>query len=306
MEKYIQQKIIPNLWFNKEAEEAVHFYTKVFNRGKILETTHYSEAGHDVHGMEAGTVLTVEFTIEDMRFSALNGGPNFTFTPAISFMVNCPSVEEVNELWEKLSKGGTPLMPLASYPFSERYGWIQDKYGLSWQVIYSDTNKERKIMPSLLFTGAQCGKAEEAITYYTSIFDANSSIGDLSRYGADHSPDKEGTIMNADFTLAGQMFAIMDSAHAHDFTFNEAISFIVFCETQEEIDYYWEKLSTVPEAEQCGWLKDMYGISWQIVPTTLGEMLMSTDKRKANRVMEALLEMKKLDITKLEEAFIKD
>jgi len=305
MEKNIQKKIIPNLWFNKDAEEAVHFYTTVFNRGKILSKTHYTEAGRDVHGMEAGTVLTIEFMIEDTTFSALNGGPTFTFTPAISFIVSCPSVEEVNEMWEKLSKGGTTLMPLNSYPFSERYGWIQDKYGLSWQVIYNELKKERGLMPSLLFTGAQCGKAEEAMTYYTSIFDANSSIGDIARYDANHSPDKEGTIMYAEFTLAGQKFAIMDSAQEHGFTFNEAISFIVLCETQEEIDYYWEKLSTNPEAEQCGWLKDRYGVSWQIVPTTLGEILMSTDRQRVDRVMAALLEMKKLDIGKLEEEFIK-
>lgn len=296
------QKIIPHLWFDKDAEEAAKFYTSIFQDGKIGSITRYTEAGHEIHGMEAGSVMTVNFEIDGYNFIGLNGGPHFKFTPAISFMVNLPTKREVDELWEKLSDGGIALMPLDSYPFSERYGWIQDKYGVSWQLFFSDQLPQRKIIPSLLFVGAKAGKAEEAMNFYTAVFE-NSEIGMIARYGADQKPDKEGSVAYADFTIAGQKFAIMDSAHAHNFSFNEAISLMVICKDQKEIDHLWEKLSAVPAAEQCGWVKDIYGVSWQIVPSGMSEMLNDPDKEKVNRAMEAVLHMKKLDIEKIRQAF---
>ncbi len=297
------QKITPHLWFDKNAEEAAHFYTSVFDGGMILTTTHYPEAGQEVHHMPAGTVLTVEFEIKGYRFLALNGGPVFTFTPAISFTVPCTTAEEVQELWDKLSEGGKALMPLDTYPFSPKYGWIQDKYGVSWQLIQSTEPITDKIIPSLLFVGEQAGKAEEAINSYTMIF-KDSKIGQTMRYGSDQSPEIEGTVMHANFELEGQKFSAMDSGmKEHSFTFNEAVSLLVECETQEEIDRIWEKLSAVPESEQCGWLKDAYGVSWQVAPKGMAEMLNGEDKEKANRAMEAMLQMKKIDIAKLQEAY---
>lgn len=156
------QKIIPCLWFDNQAEEAAKFYTSVFKNSKINSISHYGKEGHEIHGMDEGTVLTVEFELEGQKFTALNGGPVFKFT--------------------------------------------------------------------------------------------------------------------------------------------EAVSFQVFCKTQEEIDYYWKKLSAVKESEQCGWLKDKYGLSWQIVPTVLGE-LMGKDQKKSEKVMKALLQMKKLDIKALRQAY---
>ncbi len=131
---------------------------------------------------------------------------------------------------------------------------------------------------------------------------SNSEVGEISRYSAGQEPDKEGTITFGPFVLAGQGFAAMDSAREHDFSFNEAISFIVNCEDQAEVDYFWEKLSAVPESEQCGWLKDKFGVSWQIVPTALSELLADSDRAKSDRVMKAMLEMKKLDIAELQAA----
>jgi predicted 3-demethylubiquinone-9 3-methyltransferase (glyoxalase superfamily) len=140
-----------------------------------------------------------------------------------------------------------------------------------------------------LFVGAVCGKAEEAINDYTAVF-PNSHIDDISRYGKDQAPDREGTIVHAAFTLDGQPFAAMDSALAHNFSFNEATSFVVNCTTQEEIDYYWDKLSADPNVEQCGWLKDKYGLSWQIVPVVLQEMLQDPDPQKVARVTQAFMQ----------------
>lgn len=296
------QKITPHLWFNDQAEEVVAFYTSVFKNGKILSSTRYPEAGKEVHGREPGSVMVMGFEIEGCQLIALNGGPLFTFTPAISFMVNRATKEEVSELWKQLQEGGTALMPLQAYPFSEWYGWVKDKYGVTWQLSIAETVPAVNLVPALLFVGNVAGKAEEAISFYTSVFE-NSKMGIVARYGAGQAPDKEGSIMYADFTLAGQKFAVMDSAHEHQFSFNEAISLLVTCKTQEEVDSFWEKMSAVPAAEQCGWIKDKYGVSWQIVPEGMEEMLASSDTEAVNRAMSAMLQMKKLDIGKMREAF---
>jgi predicted 3-demethylubiquinone-9 3-methyltransferase (glyoxalase superfamily) len=153
-----------------------------------------------------------------------------------------------------------------------------------------------------MFVGAVAGKAEEASDFYLSVF-RDSKRGAIARHPKGMEPDKEGTIMFTDFMLENQWFAAMDSAHEHKFFFNEAVSFIVNCDTQQEIDYYWEKLSAVPEAEQCGWIKDKFGLSWQIVPTIMNEMMKDKDEKKITRVTEAFLKMKKFDIKALKQAY---
>ena len=295
-----EQKIVPNLWFDKEAEEAAKFYTSIFKNSEVLDTTRYSEAGEDVHRQEPGETMTVEYALDGFRFTALNGGPIFKFNPSISFVVS-RSKEEVDALWQELSQDGSVLMPLQAYPFSERYGWVADRYGLSWQLSAAGDDVTSPIVPSLMFVGDRAGQAEAAMNFYTSVF-SNSEVGDISRYSAGQEPDKEGTITYGPFVLAGQDFAAMDSAREHDFSFNEAISFIVNCEDQAEVDYFWEKLSAVPESEQCGWVKDKFGVSWQIVPTVLSGLLAGSDRAKSDRVMKAVLEMKKLDIAELQAA----
>lgn len=294
------QTIIPYLWFDGQAEEAAEFYTSVFENSKIGEITRYMQAGQEIHDQEPGSVMTVEFEIEGYKLVGLNGGPQFTFNPSISFMVNCLTAAEVDNLWEKISVGGTALMTLDSYPFSQRYGWIQDQYGVSWQLILPENPSPRKIVPSLMFVGKNCGKAEEAAQHYSSIF-AESGRPNIQYYPVNSDPQKEGTVMYGDFTLRDQMFAIMDSALDHGFTFNEAISLLVQCDSQEEVDHLWENLTAVPEAEQCGWLKDKFGVSWQIVPKQLYTMLRDGDQEQSNRVTEAMLRMKKIDINKLKD-----
>jgi predicted 3-demethylubiquinone-9 3-methyltransferase (glyoxalase superfamily) len=292
------QKIIPCIWFDHNAEEAANFYVSVFG-GSLGEKTHYTEVGHEVHGMEAGTVLTINFELLEFTFLGLNGGPAFTLNPSVSFMVRCENAEKVNELWEKLIEGGKALMPIDTYPFNERYGWVQDKYGVSWQVLVAEGPK---IAPSLMFIGDNTGKAEEAINFYTSVF-KNASIGKISRYGAEQ-PDNEGNIMYSDFMLEGQQFVAMDSGRQHEFNFNEGISLLVECTDQADIDYYWNKLSADPKSEQCGWMKDKYGLSWQIAAEgMMQKMLNDPDKEKAGRAMAAMMEMKKIDIEGIKKAF---
>ncbi len=292
----VTHRITPFLWFDKEAGEAARFYTSVFNDSGIRSSTPLQDT-------PSGTVEVVTIELLGQEFRLLSAGPAFKFNPAISFLVACTTKGEVDALWDKLSEDGTALMELGEYPFSEQYGWVQDKYGVSWQVMSTGNRETRqRITPTLMFVGDQCGKAEDAITHYTSVFD-NSGIGGIFRYGQGEEPDKEGTVKHASFMLEGQEFAAMDSAHKHDFTFNEAISFEVSCETQKEVDYYWEKLSADPAAEQCGWLKDKYGLSWQVVPIVLAEMLQDKNAKKVGRVTEAFLKMKKFDIEGLKRAF---
>ncbi|MEK7511053.1 MAG: VOC family protein [Patescibacteria group bacterium] len=294
------QKIIPHLWFDTQAEEAANFYISLFNDSKITDVAHYPDAGKEITGKDAGSVMTVAFEISGYSIIALNGGPHFNINPSISFMVNCESKEEVDRLWGGLSNGGTALMPLDAYPFSERYGWIQDRFGMSWQISYSPAASQ-KIIPALMFVGDNCGKAEEAISLYTSIVD-DAKVGTLVKYPAGVEYGKEGTIMFADFILSSQSFAAMDSAGPHQFNFNEGVSLLVNCENQEEIDRYWSALSAYPESEQCGWLKDRYGLSWQISPKGMDYFFKSNDREAVNRAMAAMLSMKKIDIAAMEAA----
>jgi predicted 3-demethylubiquinone-9 3-methyltransferase (glyoxalase superfamily) len=305
------QKIIPHLWFNTEAKEAAAFYASVFPDSKITSS-------RVLRGTPSGDCDVMTFDLMGYSFMSISAGPYFKLNPSISFMVNFdPSQDSeartrIDEIWAKLSVGGMVLMPLQQYPFSERYGWIQDKYGVSWQLIFTKPEGEDRprIIPSMLFVGDKCGKAIEASDFYLSVFKnpklnsaQDAKRGALALYGEEHAPNKAGTAMFTDFMLAGQWFAAMDSAQQHNFAFNEAVSFIVNCDTQEEIDYFWEKLSAVPEAEMCGWLKDKYGVSWQINPTRLGEIMSTGTPDQINRVVQAFLKMKKFDLATLEAAY---
>ncbi len=294
------QKITPFLWFDDNAEEAVRFYVSAFRGSKILGMTRYEENSAKASGRPAGSVLTVSFRLMGQEFGALNGGPAFKFTPAVSFFVQCRSRKELDALHRKLSRGGKSLMPLGEYPFSRRYAWISDRYGLSWQLMLTDA--PRKIVPCLMFTGKQHGKAEEAMKRWASIF-KGSKIKEIVRYGKGE--DTPGTVKHGRFSLAGQEFIAMDSGLPHKFGFTEANSFVVNCRDQKEIDHYWGLLSKGGDkkAQQCGWLKDRYGVSWQVVPTALEKLLGGKDPEKTGRAMAALMPMKKLDIAKLKKAY---
>ena len=299
----MSHSITAHLWFDKEAKEAAEFYCSVFPDSKIASAT-------TLHDTPSGDSELVSFTVWGFPFMAISAGPLFRFNPSISFIVNFDPSRDKNaremldKAWNKLSDGGIALMPLDRYPFSERYGWIRDKYGVTWQLMLTNPDGEPRpaIVPNLIFVGDNCGKAEEAREFYLSIF-RNAKPGTLVQYGPGQEPDQEGTVMFADFRLENTWFAAMDSAHAHGFNFNEAISFLVNCETQEEIDHYWDKLSAVPEAEQCGWLKDKYGVSWQIAPARLDEMMTRGTPEQRDRVTQAFLRMKKFNLAELQQAF---
>ena len=293
------QKIIPCLWFDDDAEYAVNLYTSTFKNSELSYVSYYDEANAEASGRPEGSVLTIEFELEGCNFVALNGGPVFKFTPAVSFFINCSTEDEIDEIYDKLSEDGAILMPLQKYPFSEKYSWVQDKYGLSWQLSLAEGSP--KITPSLLFVGDQFGRAEEAMNFYTSLFE-NSGINTIALYEPGEGGEV-GKVKYASFTLDGNTFNAMESNLDHQYTFTPAVSFLVNCKDQEEVDMFWEELSRGGEKSVCGWLQDQYGVSWQIVPTILDEMLKDEDPEKAQRVMKAMLKMTKIEIEGLKEAY---
>jgi len=289
------QKIIPHLWYDKEAKEAALFYINLFDQSKLLNVT-------VIENTPSGDTEIVGFELAGQHFMAISAGPYFRLNPSISLMVACFSIEEVNTKWKALSEGGTELMPLGEYPFSKWYGWVQDRYGLSWQLMLTDNGQNvQKITPNLLFSNESCGKAEEAVKYYAEIFEY-SEIGIISRYGEGEAMSSKAKVNYAAFKLCGIDFSAMDNGFDVDFSFNEAFSLIINCKDQKEIDYFWDRLSAVPEAEQCGWSKDKFGVSWQIVPENMDEALFKGSRDEIQRVTEAFLKMKKFDIDTLEKA----
>jgi predicted 3-demethylubiquinone-9 3-methyltransferase (glyoxalase superfamily) len=289
-------KIRPHLWFDTQAGEAAEFYASVFPGSHVLDVRTLPDT-------PSGDTDLVSFELLGQPFMAISAGPLFSFTPAVSFLVACATEQEVDALWQPLADGGRVLMPLDAYPFSRRYGWTEDRYGLSWQVMATHGDPgDQRITPTLMFSGDVAGKAEEAIGHYTRVF-PESGVDAVVRYDRDEDPDGEGRLKHARFRLHGQTFAAMDGTRVDDAPFNEAISFLVSCDSQQEIDRYWERLSAVPEAEQCGWLKDRYGVSWQIVPSAMDDMLRTGTEEQVARVTEAFLQMKKFDVAELERAY---
>lgn len=273
--------IYPCLWFDGNAREAADKYCSLFENSKII----------DDNG------LVVIFEIEGKKVMGLNGGPMFKINPSISLYVSCDSDSEIEKLWTGLSEGGFAMLPLDAYPWSPRYGWLVDKYGMTWQLTLGDLPVGRhKIIPSFLFVGHRFGDAQKAISLYTGLF-PGSKVEHLDIPGPEE-PSMAGTLRFGQFTLGNEVFAAMDGPGEHEFTFNEGVSLVVECRDQDEIDTYWNTLITNGgEESQCGWLKDRFGVSWQIVPSQLSAWL--ADPVKGQQVMQKLLKMRKLVICEL-------
>ena len=277
-------QIYPCLWFDGKAKEAAEFYCSIFSNSKIT----------------ADTALVVKWEIEGTTVMGLNGGPMFSINPSISLFVTCDSTEETERIWNSLLEGGKAMMALDKYPWSEKYGWVADKFGMTWQIMLGKLpDGMQKIIPSFLFAGEQYGMAVEAINTWVALF-PNSKAHELMLY-QEAEPQPAGNLKFGHFTLNNTLFAAMDGIGDHTFKFNEGVSLVVECDTQEEIDRYWDELTGNDGRESmCGWLADKFGVSWQIVPKII-EKLMS-DPEKGPRAMQALMKMKKLDIATLQNA----
>jgi predicted 3-demethylubiquinone-9 3-methyltransferase (glyoxalase superfamily) len=271
------------LWFDKNAKEAAEFYSISLMAGKIVSENQ----------------IVTSISVSDVSILCLNGGPMCRPNASISMFYLCETIEEIDSIWEKFANEGFVMMPLDQYPWAERYGFVQDKFGVSWQFYLKKSFEPRqKIAPCLLFVGEKLGRAGEAIKHYQSIFKAGSE--DISHYCEGEQPNLPGSVKHAIFELDNTFFRAMDGVGEHKFDFNDGVSLVVNCENQAEIDYYWEKLAVGGSESQCGWLKDKFGISWQIVPKVLPELM--NDPERSIRVMEAFTKMKKFDIQALLDA----
>lgn len=294
------QKIVPHLWFDTEAMEAAEFYADLFPDSKVL----YSDV---FEGTPSGDAEQVDFEVMGHRFMGISAGPYVTKNPSISFMLVFSKDEqnEFQKIWETLAEEGKTLMPFQKYDFSELYGWVEDKYGTSWQLYQTEEPAEEiedRVIPAMMFINDNLGKAEEAMNFYLDIF-KDSKVGGIYYYPGNMEPNLSTHIAHGQFELENQCFALMDSAENHEFNFSEGISLMVKCEDQAEIDYYWDKLSHVPESEECGWLKDKYGVSWQITPKVMDDMVENGTPEQLRRVTAAFLKMKKFDVAELEAAY---
>lgn len=276
--------IYPCLCIKGKVAEAADFYIQAFGEGNISQTSPY--------------VIAIE--LSGQRFMLLNEGPNSSPNASISFMVISETAAETEQYHNKLIDGGSILMPLNSYDWSEKYSWVADKYGVSWQLYTgSKADTPQKFCPTLMFTGANAGKASEAIHFYTQLF-PGSNIEGIMKYSAEDNEDPN-LVKHAQFKIKDFIAMAMDSTADHGFGFNDAVSLVVECDSQEEIDKYWNTLIADGGREiACGWLVDQYGVSWQIIPRALRQLL--KDPEKAKRVMNALMGMKKLIIADLEKA----
>lgn len=280
----MKNQIYPCLTIRGRVAEASDFYVDTFGEGKIGQTSPF----------------VIQIELSGQKFMLLNEGPTSSPNPAISFMVICESAEETENYWNKLIDGGSALMPLDSYDWSPKYGWVQDKFGVSWQLYTGEKgDTTQKFCPTFMFTGNKVGEAENAIHYYTQLF-PDSDIQGIFKYGEEDN-DNAGFVKHAQFKINDFVVMAMDSHEDHGFDFNDAISLVVECETQEEIDNYWQQLTSNGGHEvACGWLTDKYGISWQIIPKRIGEWI--SDPDRAQRVMPVMMKMKKLVIADLENA----
>jgi predicted 3-demethylubiquinone-9 3-methyltransferase (glyoxalase superfamily) len=273
--------IYPCLWYDGQARAAAEFYCSLFDNSKITSEN----------------PMVVRWELDGNEFMGLNGGPLFIPNPSISFFITCETHEEVDKIWKKLSVDAKIIMPLDKYDWSEYYGFLQDKFNISWQIYKGVPNEvNQKITPCLLFTDLQFGKANMAIQFYTSLF-SNSKIDRISFYDENVYSQKE-IVKHAQFTLNESVFMAMDGEGNHDFAFNEGLSFVIECDTQEQINYYWDNLiSNGGNESQCGWCKDQFGVSWQVVPKILGKLM--ADPEKGQKVVAAFMKMKKFDIETL-------
>ncbi|WP_300669494.1 VOC family protein [Soonwooa sp.] len=281
----INSNIFPCFWFDGKANEAAQLYTDVFPNAVVT----------------VNSPVVVNLEINGQKLMLLNGGPMFQPNPSVSIMVMCETDEEVENYYNKLSPDGKVLMELNSYPWSDKFAWINDKFGVSWQF-YKGDKMEQKYVPTLMFVQENNGKCREAMNFYTSIF-PNSKIDGILEH-TEASGDLAGMVAHAWFVIDNYSLYAMDCGTTHDFSFTEGASIVVMTADQEETDKYWNALTSDGGQEsQCGWLKDKYNLSWQIVPHRLIHLMNDPNREKSQKVVEAMLKMKKIIIADLEAAY---
>jgi predicted 3-demethylubiquinone-9 3-methyltransferase (glyoxalase superfamily) len=275
----MKNKITSCIWFNGNAGEAADFYIDVFKHGE--------KTNQDL------PIVSLNVFSTDLLF--LNGGPSYAPTPAFSFFLYCGSHEEAERIFNLLAIGGNIMIPMGSYEWAEKYGWVTDKYGISWQIDGDDIRVEEKICPALLFVNEKSNRVKEAREFYLSVFGTSQMLMEMP---ADvHHGLEPGSLLFTQIKLMQSVVNLMAGPGNHDFDFTSGNSFVVSCDTQEEIDYYWNQLGYDGRYDMCGWLTDKFGVSWQIVPRELSVWL--SDSVHGKSATERMLKMKKLIISDL-------
>lgn len=275
----ISNKILPCYWYEKEALDAMKFYSNLFPNSTYKEVNGFLSLA----------------SIDGCQLWGINGGPMYRPNPTLSLYTICTSREEIDIVYEKiLEAGGKVLMHLDKYDWSDRYAWIEDKWGVSWQLTLQDIDHTgQRITPALMYVGDQFGKAEEAIHFLVDAF-PSSKIHFLQRY---EDEAQSGKIAHGQFDLFGQRFIGQESGFMQSFSFTEGGSLVILCNNQSEIDRYWNTLTEKGEIGHCGWCKDQYGFSWQVIPENLHELM--ADPVKSQKVAACFRTMKKMDYEKI-------
>lgn len=302
-------RITPNIWCNRTAEEAARFYIDTFRDVQEVSRTHYPTEGlPDFQQSFAGQVVSLELLIHGCPVGFINADDTFRPNPAAGLMVHLSEahaddpIAEIDRIHDRLIDGGRALMPLDEYPFSPRYAWIEDRYGVSWQLFVPQPGAEPRpfLVPALLFSGPAQNRCEEALATYVSLFEG-AEAGVVVPYPEQTGPARAGAVMFSETRLgpasgdptAEPWLTAMDSGAEQPFTFSEGFSLMVRARDQAEIDRLWETLSAVPQKEACGWCCDAYGVSWQIVPEDIDRIM------EAPGAHQRMLAMKKIDIAGL-------
>ncbi len=276
--------IVPCVWCHGNAREMAEFYLGVFKNSRVLEENF-------------GTVL---LEIEGKQLRLLNGGNEYQPNPSISLMLRFDEVDGVDEICQQLAEGGKLVLAPGQYSWSERYCWLNDKYGVSWQIL---VKKYEGIYPGithvLMFMGENFGKAYEAIQFYLSVF-KDSSLELLTFYGEGQGESEE-VVEHGELMIGDSHFIFMDTSVDQEYNFSPGLSLMVNCKTQADIDYYWQALSAGGGSEgQCGWLEDKFHLSWQVTPEKMASYFANPATSPA--VAGALMPMRKIDMAALEAA----
>jgi len=276
-------KIYPCFWMQEDPASALTLYRQAFPEIEVLSQS----------------ALVGMFRLHGFEVMLLNGGPQYRPNPAVSLTLHCDGEASAQRVWSALLNDAEVLMPLGTYDWSSCYGWLNDRNGISWQITTGAPQQQGQLVhSSLMFCGAQQGKANAAIDYYTGLFPRSARL--QTHLYPVTMPELAGQVMYASFKLEDIGFAAMDSGVPQSFSFTPGNSHVIVCRDQDEIDYYWNAFTADGHESRCGWCDDKFGLSWQVIPASLPQLMSDPDTGSA--VAQAMFRMKKLDLAELQRA----
>lgn len=277
--------IIPAFWCNGTMAEQARAYAALFP-GATIDGQEPAAWAPDAPG--------ATLALDGCPVQLIDGGPMYAPTPAISLFVQRADEAGVRALWDALAEGGAVLIPLEAWPWARLYGWVQDRWGVSWQVNLGPVAEVgQAVLPYLTFVGAAAGKVRAALDLYARAFPDLTVDGIHDHDGS--GPDPAGTVMHAQVRLRGGTMMLSDSAHAHAWGFTPGTSLSVLCADQAQVDRLWDLFLDGGQPSRCGWLTDAFGLSWQIVPQVLHDIMTTGTRDQKARAVAAFLPMDRLD-----------